>query len=259
VFFFGNFFASSRAFDTFFVAPPLMITQKHTIVLESDENCFPVLENLSKTLETCDDIALIIINSPNNPTGNIYPSEMLKQMAEIIQKYPHIAVISDEVYRTIRFDGSTYSSIAHYLPLQTILIGGMSKEVSGTGLRVGFAAGPEHIIKAMAFINGHSCACVNLPTQKGYAAFLESDSDLRERLKIRQILSEKRDTVLRMFNDLPGLKKCKFGNPTGAFYVFPNIKSFIGLKTPTGNTITSDVDLSLYLLKSGQVSCFILK
>jgi len=126
---------------------------------------------------------LIILNSPNNPSGAIYPKEFLKKFAEVLKHYPHIAILSDEVYRTIRYDDSEYISISSFLPDQTFVAGGISKEVSGTGMRLGFVAGPPDLMKGVAKVQGTYSACANLPVQKGYAHFLKSDQDMHERKK----------------------------------------------------------------------------
>jgi len=234
---------------------PLLITNLPPLNLQTDENFYPIPANFKKLLNERNDIGVVIINSPNNPTGAVYPPRILRELSEIIKPYPHIAIISDEVYRVHNFTEKefTYDSIARYLPEQTIVVGGMSKEVSGTGLRVGFAAGPAHVIKAMSLLNGHTCSCINYPTQVGYTKFLQSNTNLMERLKIRDILNERRKLILELFSTLPALKNCILGNADGAFYLFPKIDYFYGCTTPHGDIIKDDIQFSEYLLIEGKV------
>jgi len=129
----------------------------------------------------------------------------------------------------------------------------MSKEVSGTGLRLGFAAGPAHVIRAMAVINAHTCSCLNYPIQVGYTKFLQADTNLMERLKIRDILFERRKLIQELFSTLPALKNCVMGNADGAFYLFPKIDYYYGCTTPHGDIIKDDIQLSEYLLTQAKV------
>jgi len=176
-------------------------------------------------------------------------------LSEIIKKYPQIAVISDEVYRIQNYSNEvyTYDSIAKYLPDQTILVGGMSKEVSGTGLRLGFAAGPSHVIKAMAVLNAHTISCLNYVTQMGFAKFLQHDCQLTDRLAIRTTLNERRKLIHHLFETLPALRHCPLGSPQGAFYIFPNISYYLTKTTKQGHRIQTDTDLALYLLNHAKV------
>jgi len=233
-----------------------MLTGKNTVVLETDSHFLPRVSELHDYLaKHHEEVALIIINSPNNPSGAVYPDSLLKELADVIRQYPQIAVIADEVYRTIDYTGNKYASIAHHLPNQTLLVGGMSKEVSGTGLRLGFVAAPEHIAKAIAHVEGSFSACVCLPIQKGYAHFLHNDKDMKYRHNIRDQLRVKRDAVMSQFKSLPGFKDASGEAPQGAFYFFPNISKYIGLVAPDGTVISTDLALSQYLLTEGNVVC----
>eukprot|EP01125_Pyxidicula_operculata_P021032 TRINITY_DN7955_c0_g1_i2.p1 TRINITY_DN7955_c0_g1~~TRINITY_DN7955_c0_g1_i2.p1 ORF type:complete len:429 (-),score=56.40 TRINITY_DN7955_c0_g1_i2:73-1359(-) len=249
-----------------FVSPPQLITGKPTILIDTDENCYPNVAEFEKYLsENHHKIAVIIINSPNNPSGVVYPSDILQKLAEIIKRYPHIAVLSDEVYRTfiysVEYSGSKRrdvkefisDSMAYYLPDQTIIMGGISKEIAGTGLRLGFAAGPKHVIDVAQELNGHTCSCTSSPLQIAYARFLEKDRDMTERKRIFDAMKKKRDLVVDCLRNYNGLKELKIQEPNGAFYFFPNIKSLFGKKTPQGQVIEHDLQLSIYILEEAKV------
>ena len=163
------------------------------------------------------------MNSPNNPSGAVYPLSLIQDIAAIIEKHPEVGVISDEVYRTIIYNNHRHHSIAAYLPDQTFVLGGMSKEISGTGLRLGFVAGPETILQTIARVEGNTSSCVNLPAQKGYAQFLQQDTNLKLRYDIRDQLRKRRDILIQNFHQL--VKCATWKTPLGAYYFFPNIKA----------------------------------
>jgi len=150
-------------------------------------------------------------------------------------------------------------SMASLLPNQTIVIGGMSKEVSGTGLRVGFAAGPSNVIKMMVHINGNTSACVSLPTQKAYARFLRADTKCDHRQDIVKQLLQRRNLLFQLLSDshlkpAAGDANAKLWMaPRGAFYFFPNITHLLGLRAPDDSILNTDDDVSLYLLQSAGV------
>ena len=230
---------------------PILLTGKPPIVLQTDTHFLPDPNQLADLLNQDDTVALIVLNSPNNPTGTVYPSSLLRELAEIIGKHEQICVLSDEVYRTVVYDGLEHVSIASYLPNQTLLVGGMSKEVSGTGLRLGFVAGPEVVMGAIANVEGNTSSCVNLPTQKGYAHFLRKDADLRLRHQIRDALLVRREALVKRFSEL--VKGAVWERPTGAFYFFPDMRFYCGRRTPKGQFLNTDEELALYLIESANV------
>ena len=230
---------------------PILLTGKPPIVLQTDARFLPDPNQLADLLNQDDTIALIVLNSPNNPTGTVYPPSLLRELAEVIGKHQQICVLSDEVYRTVVYDGLKHVSIASYLPNQTLLVGGMSKEVSGTGLRLGFIAGPEAVMPAIASVEGNTSSCVNLPTQKGYARFLRKDADLRLRHEIRDALLVRRGALIKRFSEL--VKGAVWERPSGAFYFFPDMRFHCGRRTPEGQPLDTDEALSLYLIESANV------
>ena len=230
---------------------PILLTGKSPIVLQTDAHFLPNPNQLADLLNQDNTVALIVLNSPNNPTGTVYPPSLLQELAEIIGKHEQICVLSDEVYRTVVYDDREHVSIASYLPNQTLLVGGMSKEVSGTGLRLGFIAGPEAVMGVIANVEGNTSSCVNLPTQKGYARFLRKDADLRLRYQIRDALCVRREALLRRFSEL--VKDAVWKRPSGAFYFFPDMCFYCGRRTPNGQLLNTDEELALYLIESANV------
>ena len=230
---------------------PTLLTGKPPIVLQTDAHFLPDPNQLSDLLSQDDTIALIVLNSPNNPTGAVYPAALLRELAEIIGKHGQVCVLSDEVYRTIVYDDLEHVSIASYLPNQTLLVGGMSKEVSGTGLRLGFIAGPEAVMATIANVEGNTSSCVNLPTQKGYADFLRKDADLHLRYQIRDALSVRRETLMERFSEL--VTGAAWERPSGAFYFFPDMRFYCGRRMPKGQPLNTDEALARYLIESANV------
>lgn len=234
-----------------FESIPVLVTGDDPIALPTDARFLPDPERLATLLATDDTIAIVILNSPNNPTGAVYDRDRLQALAEVLARHPDVAVISDEVYRTILFDDAEYASIATLLPEQTFVIGGMSKEASGTGLRLGFVAGPQPSIETLAIVQGNATSCVNLPTQKGYARFLREDADRTLRHAIRDELLARRDRLLAGF--AAAAPEAVWHAPRGAFYFFPDLRAYLGRRDASGHVVTTDLELSRYLLETSQV------
>ena len=230
---------------------PVLLTGQTPILLPTNHHFLPDVTQLEELLKQDQTIALIVLNSPNNPSGAVYPIDLIQDMAAVIGQYPEVGIISDEVYRTIIYDNYHHESIAIHLPDQTFVLGGMSKEISGTGLRLGFIAGPESISQTIATVEGNVSSCVNLPTQKGYAHFLQQDANLQLRCDIRDQLRKRRDLLLQGFNQR--IEYATWEPPSGAYYFFPNMHAYLGKKAPTGNIIKNDQDLARYLLNAANV------
>jgi len=164
----------------------------------------------------------IIINSPSNPTGMIYSEAELKQIGDLCVKH-NLTIISDEIYEKLIYTEDPHVSIAALSPElkeQTIIINGVSKSHAMTGWRIGYAAGPEPVIKAMT---NHASHAVSNPTSIAQFAALEAYANKEEDAKIfsemKEVFSERLDRFYELINDIPGLSCAK---PKGAFYIFPN-------------------------------------
>lgn len=160
----------------------------------------------------------IVLNSPGNPSGITIDSKMLDAVAEIAQEHD-LVVISDEVYRTLLYDGRMHDSIITRSGMQerTVLIDSISKRFSMTGYRVGYAIGPAELIASMTKMQENVCACAPLPSQ--YAA-IEAYSSCTEAEDIRNIFEKRRDFLVSALNEIEGLHCFK---PAGTFYLFVNI------------------------------------
>ena len=195
----------------------------------------------------------IILNSPSNPTGEVYSQDELKSLAEVIKKHPNLYVLSDDIYEYLLYKGSgKFSTIAQFdedVSHRTVTMNGVSKAYSMTGWRIGYCAGPKKIIDAMRKLQSQS---TSNPASISQWAAVEALNGKKEFLKNWLIsFEERRDKVVEMINSADGLKCLK---PKGAFYVYPSCEGVIGKKTPKGNIIKNDKDFAMNLLENKSIS-----
>lgn len=192
---------------------------------------------------------MIWFSTPCNPSGSVYTKEELKTIAELIAKYPNILIVSDEIYEHINFL-SQHESIAQFdfIKDQVITVNGVSKGFAMTGWRIGYIAAPKWIADGCTKMQGQFTSGTCSIAQKAAQAALEADSsvvaDMREAFKRR------RDLVLSLMKDIPGIK---INEPKGAFYVFPDVTNFFG-KSDGETTINNANDLSMFLLNKALVA-----
>ncbi len=192
----------------------------------------------------------LILNSPSNPTGLTYDKKNLERIAEIVLKYD-IYVISDEIYEKLIYDGVQHVNIAslgNEIKNKTIVVNGLSKSYAMTGWRIGYAAGPKEIIKAMTNIQSQSTSNPTSISQKAAVEALNGPQDF-----INTMLAEfdrRRRLLVSELNSIPNMS-CL--TPTGAFYAFPNTSKLYG-KSINGRKISSSSDLALYLLEEAKVA-----
>lgn len=192
----------------------------------------------------------LILNSPSNPTGCGYTLEDLKELAEVIVEHD-IYVISDEIYEKMVYGGFEFHSIAELdeeVRKRTIIINGVSKSHAMTGWRIGWAVGPEEVIKPMADIQSQSTSNPNSIAQKAAEEALNGPQNTVETM-VREF-DKRRQYIVDRLNAIEGVS-CL--NPEGAFYVFPKMSAFYGRKY-AGQTILSSVDLCDYFLKEAKVA-----
>ncbi len=192
----------------------------------------------------------LILNSPSNPTGLTYDRRSLEKIAEVCLRHD-IYIISDEIYEKLVYDGVTHVSIASIdkeIKEKTIVVNGLSKSHAMTGWRIGFAAGPEKIIKAMTKIQSQSTSNPNSIAQMAAIEALRGPQDSVERM--RKEFDRRRTFMVTALNSIEGVS-CLV--PNGAFYAFPNISSFMG-KSCGDRKITNSSDLALYLLEEASVA-----
>ena len=192
---------------------------------------------------------MIWFSSPCNPSGSVYSKKELRELADVLVKYPNIYVLSDEIYEHINFCGGHFS-IAEFEDMydRTITVNGVSKAFAMTGWRIGYIGGPSWIARACNKMQGQVTSGANCIAQRAViTALIESPS------KITYMVDEfklRRDLILSLLNDIDGFK-CN--TPDGAFYVFPDVSYFFG-KTIDGYKINNASDMSLFLLDRALVA-----
>ncbi|MBD5214378.1 MAG: pyridoxal phosphate-dependent aminotransferase [Bacteroidales bacterium] len=192
---------------------------------------------------------MMLLCSPSNPTGSVYSREELKALVDVLVKYPDILILSDEIYEHINYTGS-FTSMASFDEIKdrVVLINGVSKAYAMTGWRIGFCAAPLAIAKAVTKLQGQYTSGCSSIAQKAAEAAYEGSQECVEQM--RQAFERRRDLIVRLAEMIPGLKVNK---PDGAFYLFPEVKSFIG-KTDGNVTIHSSGELAMYLLDKARVA-----
>ena len=189
----------------------------------------------------------IILNSPSNPTGSAYTKKEIEELSKVLIKNKKIYILSDDIYEHITYDNFKFFTIAQIKDLKdrTLTMNGVSKSYSMTGWRIGYAAGPKEIIKAIAKIQSQS---TSNPTSISQAAAVEALNGTQDFIKDRaNSFKERRDFVVNSLNNINGISCLK---PEGAFYVFPNCKKLLGKKTK----LKTDKDFVQKLLEKSEVA-----
>ncbi len=192
---------------------------------------------------------LIFFNSPNNPSGSVYTEEEYRALAKVLEKYPNIFVISDEIYEHILYKGTNFSfARIKSMYNRTITVNGVSKSFAMTGWRIGYIGAPKWIAKACTKFQGQITSGANCIAQRATIAAVKSPVS-----KIKFMVDEfkiRRDLVLNLLSEIDGFK---FNIPDGAFYVFPDISYYFG-KTIKEVKINNATDFSLFLLEHANVA-----
>ena len=192
----------------------------------------------------------VILCSPSNPTGSVYSQAELKELADVLDKHPHVYVISDEIYEHINYIGK-HESIAQFEELtdRMIIVNGVSKCYAMTGWRIGWMAAPKEIAKACSKLQGQYTSGPCSISQKAALAAYEGNQD--DVQKMRQAFERRKKLVFDLLSDIDGIE---VNDPQGAFYLFPDCSSFFG-KWFEGRTIKDSADMAIYLLEEGHVAC----
>lgn len=219
------------------------------IVHAGIENDFKVLPSQLESAIT-GKTRMVIYSSPCNPTGSVYSMAELEAFAEILGTRDEIYIVSDEIYEYINYTGS-HASIASIPSVrdQTITVNGFSKGFAMTGWRLGYIGAPKDIARATDKMQGQFTSGAASFSQK--AAALALDTDLEETYKMREVFKKRRDLILGLLRDIPGIQ-CNV--PDGAFYVFPNVSAYYGKKTPEGQVISNGDQLCGYILEKAYVA-----
>ena len=194
----------------------------------------------------------IVLNSPSNPSGAAYRRDEMKALTDVLLRYPDVHILTDDIYEHL-----TYGDFAFVTPAQvepqlverTLTMNGVSKGYAMTGWRIGYAAGPEKLIKAMDFVQGQQTSGASTIAQWAAVAALDGPQD--HLAKFRAAFQGRRDLVVSMLNQTNGLT-CP--TPEGAFYVYPSCAALIGKKTESGKTIETDEDFVTELLQAEGVA-----
>lgn len=188
----------------------------------------------------------VVLNSPSNPTGAAYNQDALRLLGKVIERHPHVWVIVDDIYEKIIYDDFKAVTLTQAMPSlvdRTVILHGVSKTYAMTGWRIGFAAGPMEVIKAMGKIQSQSTSNANSIAQKAAIAALTGPQEVIE--PMLKAFTERRNFVVDALNNTPGIR-CR--SPEGAFYVFPNVAGLMGTKTPHGQEIKTSLELAAFML-----------
>ena len=192
----------------------------------------------------------LILCSPSNPTGSVYTAEELKAMSEILERHPNVIVISDEIYEHINYIGK-HESIAQFTKIRdrVVVVNGVSKGYAMTGWRIGWIAAPQWIASACSMLQGQYTSGPSSISQKAAVAAYKGDQTCVS--DMRTAFERRRNLIVGLLKEIQGLN---VNNPMGAFYIFPDCKSFIG-KSYNGKTMRSATDIAMYLLEDAHVAC----
>ncbi|MBR1631262.1 MAG: pyridoxal phosphate-dependent aminotransferase [Paludibacteraceae bacterium] len=193
----------------------------------------------------------IILCSPSNPTGSVYSHDELQALAEVLMRHPQVFILSDEIYEHINYVGR-HESLSQFEALRdrVIILNGVSKGYAMTGWRIGWLAAPAWLAKAVNTIQGQLTSGPCSVAQKA-AEWAYTDDDQSSVEQMRQAFERRRDLVCRLVADIPGLRA---NRPEGAFYIFPECKSYFGKTTADGRKIENADQLAMYLLEVAHVA-----
>ncbi|KAK4485953.1 hypothetical protein RD792_008605 [Penstemon davidsonii] len=197
---------------------------------------------------------LLILCSPSNPTGSVYPHELLEQIAEVVARHPRLLVLSDEIYEHIIYAPATHTSFASLPGMwdRTLTVNGFSKAFAMTGWRLGYLAGPKHFVAACGKIQSQSTSGAGSISQKAGVAALGLGYAGGEAVSTMvKAFRERRDFLVKSFGELDGVK---ISEPQGAFYLFLDFSFYYGSKVDGFGVINGSESLCRYLLDKAQVA-----
>ena len=192
---------------------------------------------------------LVVINSPNNPSGSIYTEKEYLALAKVLEKYPEIYILSDEIYEHINY-GIPHFSFAKITSMynRTITVNGVAKAFAMTGWRIGYLGAPNWIAKACTKMQGQITSGANCIAQRATIAAL--DAPVSEIQYMIDEFKERRELIIELLGGIEGIQ---LNQPKGAFYIFPDISSFFG-KTLKGKKINNASEFAIYLLEEAHVA-----
>ncbi len=192
---------------------------------------------------------LVMFNSPNNPSGTIYTEEEYRSLGKVLEKFPHVFILSDEIYEHINY-GTPHFSIASIPELydRTITVNGVAKAFAMTGWRIGYIGAPEWLSKACNKMQGQITSGANCIAQRATIAAI--DASVNSIQYMVDEFAKRREIIIELLSEISGIQ---VNQPQGAFYVFPDISSYFG-KTLAGKKIENASDFALYLLEKAHVA-----
>ncbi|MFT0546323.1 aminotransferase class I/II-fold pyridoxal phosphate-dependent enzyme [Allopusillimonas ginsengisoli] len=229
----------------------VLLNDGKPVILEASEHNGFKMTAESLEAAITDRTKWLLLNSPNNPSGSLYTEAELREILAVLQRYPHVLLMIDEIYEHFSYEQDYISPLMvnSGLGARTLLINGVSKAYAMTGWRIGYAAGPAYLIKAISTLISQTTSCASEISQKAAATALSGDQTcVRE---TTALYKKRRDTMVALLSDIPGLV-CP--QPQGAFYVFPNVQGLLGKTTPSGKTLSNDLDIVHYFLDAAGVA-----
>lgn len=194
----------------------------------------------------------LMMNAPSNPTGSVYTADELRSLTEVLKRHPQVWLMTDDIYARLNFtDTPTVHplQVAPELADRTLVVNGVSKAYAMTGWRIGYGAGPDELIKAMAILQSQSTSGASSVSQAAALEALAGPQDCVA--EFARVFRERRDLAVAELSGAPGLDIVV---PQGAFYVFPDCSGLLGKRTPGGDEIRTDTDLTHYLLREAGVA-----
>jgi aspartate aminotransferase len=257
---YNAFVATLNAGDEVLIPAPYWVSYPEMVVLNGGEPRFvacPIETGFKLTPEALDAAITdrtkwLVFNSPSNPTGAGYSADELKGLAEVLLRHPQVWILTDDMYEHLLYTDEPFVTVAQVEPRlyeRTLTMNGVSKAYAMTGWRIGYAAGPEPLIKAMTMIQGQQTSGACTIAQWASVEALNGPQDFIP--KSRKVFQERRDLVVSMLNQAHGIK-CP--SPEGAFYVYPSCAGAMGKRAPSGKAIETDEDFVSELLDAEGVA-----
>ncbi len=190
----------------------------------------------------------LIFNAPSNPSGAAYTAAEIRALTDVLLRHPQVWILTDDMYEHLLYTDEPFATVAEVEPRlyeRTLTMNGVSKTYAMTGWRIGYAAGPEQLIKAMTMIQSQQTSGACTISQWASVEALNGPQDFLP--EFRRVFQERRDLVVSMLSQAHGLKCPK---PEGAFYVYPSCAGTIGKRSPTGKVIATDEDFVTELLEA---------
>jgi len=257
---YNAFAATLNPGDEVLIPAPYWVSYPDMVLLNGGEPRFVVTrmeDDFKLTPEALDGAITpktkwLIFNSPSNPSGAAYSRVQLKGLTDVLLRHPHVHILTDDMYEHLcygDFEFVTPAQVEPGLYDRTLTMNGVSKAYAMTGWRLGYAAGPQELIKAMIMVQGQQTSGTSSITQWAALEALNGPQDfIAER---RAVFEERRDLVVSMLNQATGIN-CPL--PEGAFYVYPSCAGLIGKQAPSGKVMASDEDFVTELLEAEGVA-----